>query len=51
VRWLGRTEIDLDRMVGKLIPLAVAVDAFERVERGEGLKTLITTDAKEVVAG
>jgi L-iditol 2-dehydrogenase len=51
VRWLGRTQIDLDRMVGKLIPLAVAVDAFERVERGEGLKTLITTDAKEVAAG
>lgn len=51
VRWLERTDIDLDRMVGNLIPLSVAVDAFERVERGEGLKTLITTNSKEVAPG
>jgi L-iditol 2-dehydrogenase len=41
VAWLGRTSIDLDRVVTHTMPLEQAPEAFAQVESGVGIKTVV----------
>ena len=41
VTWLSRSGLDLDKFVTARVPLEHALDAFEAVQRGEGLKTML----------
>lgn len=47
VDWLAGTDLDLDRIVGGILPLDHALEAFGRVERGVGLKTLLRAGAPD----
>lgn len=45
VQWLSQSELELDRFVTTMVPLADGLRAFDLVERGVGLKTSIAIDA------
>lgn len=42
IDWLSSTSLPLAEIITSRLPLAAAPDAFLRVERGEGLKTILT---------
>ncbi len=43
--WLADSTFDVDRFTPERFRLAEAVEAFESVERGRGLKTILRPDA------
>jgi L-iditol 2-dehydrogenase len=48
VRWLAETSFPVAELVTARLPLSDAVEGFARVERGEGLKTMLYAGSRDV---